>query len=269
MQIWLATYALSKRESDRHLQVLQLIDPAIVAYVESLELEKWAPPYCPGDRYNIRTNNADESLNNVTKEFWKYPITTLVEFIRFTLQNWFADCLEKVSKCTTPLATHFEEDLVKQHEDGRFRNVLRNCAHLFNVGRGSEGEKGGDVNLVMKTCTCGMFQLLKIPCPHACVAAITQNVSLYALSSLYYTKEAWKNTYDATINLVGEEDDWVLLEHMQNMRVGVPVEKIPVGYPRKNNLGRVQSNRYPFNGEKVVEHRHCSNCGGLGHNKAT
>ncbi|KAM6558435.1 hypothetical protein CsatA_003574 [Cannabis sativa] len=271
-QIWLAAYAWSKRECDRHLQVLRQMDPPIAAYVDNIGLEKWARPYCLGDRYNIMTNNAAESLNNVTEEFRAYPITTLVEFIRFTLQNWFANRLEKASKCVTPLATHFEEDLIKQHEDGRRRSVLRNGAQLFNVGRGADGsdfEKGGDVNLVERTCTCGMFQLLKIPCPHACAAALTQNVSVYALSSPYYTKETWKNTYDATINVVGEEDEWVLPEHMQNMRIGVPVEKKPVGRPRKSNAGRLRTNRFPSNGTKVKEPRKCSNCGALGHNKAT
>ncbi|XP_060963707.1 uncharacterized protein LOC133033120 [Cannabis sativa] len=184
-QIWLAAYAWSKRECDRHLQVLRQMDPPIAAYVDNIGLEKWARPYCLGD----------------------------IEFIRFTLQNWFANRLEKASKCVTPLATHFEEDLIKQHEDGRRRSVLRNGAQLFNVGRGADGsdfEKGGDVNLVERTCTCGMFQLLKIPCPHACAAALTRNVGVYAPSSPYYTKETWKNTYDATINVVGEEDEWVL-----------------------------------------------------------
>ncbi|KAM6580540.1 hypothetical protein CsatA_004314 [Cannabis sativa] len=168
--------------SDRHqsiehvVEVLRQMDPPIAAYVDNIGLEKWARPYCLGDRYNIMTNNAAESLNNVTEEFRAYPITTLVEFIRFTLQNWFANRLEK---------------------------------------------------------------------------------------------ETWKNTYDATINLVGEEDEWVLPEHMQNMRIGVPVEKKPVGRPRKSNAGRLRTNRFPSNGQKVKEPRKCSNCGALRHNKAT
>ncbi|XP_062112586.1 uncharacterized protein LOC133823751 [Humulus lupulus] len=224
-QIWLAAYAWSKTECDRHFEVLKRMDPPIATYVEQIGLEKWARPYCPGDRYNIMTSNAAESFNNVTEEFRKYPITTLVEFTRFTLQNWFVDHLENASKCTTPLATTFEKDLKAQHEDGRFRSVYRNGAQLFNVGTSPEGQIGGDVDLVERTCTCGMFQLLKIPCPHACAAVISQNASLYALSSPYYTKDTWKKTYDATINVVGEEDDWVLPEHIKNMRVGVPVDK--------------------------------------------
>ncbi|KAM6556547.1 hypothetical protein CsatB_003566 [Cannabis sativa] len=73
-QIWLAAYAWSKRECDRHLQVLRQMDPPIAAYVDNIGLEKWARPYCLGDRYNIMTNNAAESLNNVTEDIICFPI---------------------------------------------------------------------------------------------------------------------------------------------------------------------------------------------------
>ncbi|XP_060959397.1 uncharacterized protein LOC133030617 [Cannabis sativa] len=237
-QIWLAAYAWNKTECDRHCEVLKQMDPAIATYVEQIGFEKWARPYCPGDRYNIMTSNAAESFN-------------------------------KASKCATPLATTFENDLKDQHKDGMFRSVLRNGAQLFNVGTSPQGERGGDVNLVERTCTCRLFQMLKIPCPHACAAAVSQNVSVYTLCSPYYTKETWKKTYDATINIVGEEDEWVLPEHIKNIRIGVPVEKKPVGRPRKSNAGRRPTKRRPSSGQVVVEPRHCSLCHGSGHNRAT
>ncbi|XP_060961415.1 uncharacterized protein LOC133031767 [Cannabis sativa] len=220
-------YAWNKTECDRHFEVLKRMDHAIATYVEQIGFEKWARPYCPCDRYNIMTSNA-RKLQQGDEEFEKISATILVDFIRFTLQNWFASRLEKASKCATPLATTFENDLKDQHKDGMFRSVLRNGAQLFNVGTSPQGERGGDVNLVERTCTCGLFQMLKIPCPHACAAAVSQNVSVYTLCSPYYTKETWKKTYDATINIVGEEDEWVLPEHIKNIRIGVPVEKKPM-----------------------------------------
>ncbi|KAM6548512.1 hypothetical protein CsatB_020188 [Cannabis sativa] len=236
-QIWLAAYAWNKTECDRHFEVLKQMDLAIATYVEQIGFEKWARPYCPGDRYNIMTSNAAESFNKVTEEFRKYPVTILVDFIRFTLQNWFASRLEKASKCATPLATTFENDLKDQHKDGMFRSVLRNGAQLFNVGTSPQ--------------------------------AVSQNVSVYTLCSPYYTKETWKKIYDATINIVGEEDEWVLPEHIKNIRIGVPVEKKPVGRPRKSNAGRRPKKRRPSSGQVVVEPRHCSLCHGSGHNRAT
>ncbi|KAM6556399.1 hypothetical protein CsatB_003418 [Cannabis sativa] len=236
-QIWLAAYAWNKTECDRHFEVLKQMDPAIATYVEQIGFEKWARPYCLGDRYNIMTSNAAESFNKVTEEFRKYPVTILVDFIRFTLQNWFASRLEKASKCATPLATTFENDLKDQHKDGMFRSVLRNGAQLFNVGTSPQ--------------------------------AVSQNVSVYTLCSPYYTKETWKKTYDATNNIVGEEDEWVLPEHIKNIKIGVPVEKKPVGRPRKSNAGRRPTKRRPSSGQVVVEPRHCSLCHGSGHNRAT
>ncbi|XP_060972583.1 uncharacterized protein LOC133038440 [Cannabis sativa] len=82
---------------------------------------------------------------------------TYLKQIGFSLQNWFVDRLEKASKCTTPLATTFKDDLIAQHKDGRFRSVLHNGEQLFNIGMGPEGERGGDVDLVERTCTYGLF----------------------------------------------------------------------------------------------------------------
>ncbi|KAM6553838.1 hypothetical protein CsatB_014600 [Cannabis sativa] len=268
-QIYNVAYAWSKTECDREFEKLKKMNPAIAAYVESIGFEKWAHPYCLGDRYNIMTSNAGESFNSVTEEFRKYPITTLVEFIRFTLQSWFADRLKNADKCTTPLATLFEKNLAKIHENARYRRVQRNGANLYNVGRGPNGERGGDVNLVERTCTCGVFTLLKLPCLHACVAQLKTNTSVYTLCSPYYSKETWRKIYDDTINLAGDEDDWVLPEHIKNMKVGVPVEKKPVGRPRKSNAGRRRENRFPSGDKKGSVPRNCSRCGSSGHNRAT
>ncbi|XP_030477918.1 uncharacterized protein LOC115694955 [Cannabis sativa] len=221
-QIWRVAYAWNKTECDRHFKVLKQMDPAIATYVEKIGFEKWARPYCPCDQYNIMTSNAAESFNRVTEEFRKYP---------------FASRLEKASKCATPLATTFENDLEDKHKDGMFRSVLRNGAQLFNVGTSPQ--------------------------------AVSQNVSVYALNSPYYTKETWKKIYDATINIVGKEDEWVLPEHIKNIRIGVPVEKKPVGRPRKRNAGRRPMKRRPSSGQVVVEPRNCSICHGPGHNRAT
>ncbi|XP_062100174.1 uncharacterized protein LOC133806053 [Humulus lupulus] len=104
---------------------------------------------------------------------------------------------------------------------------------------------------------------MKIPCPHACAAAQEHNISMYALCSQYYTRECWKSTYEGTIMLVGDEDDWELPEDIKNIQVGVPIEKKPIGRLKKQKVGRIRKNRYPSNGDKVVIQRCCSKCGGF------
>uniref|UniRef100_A0A803QBY7 SWIM-type domain-containing protein n=1 Tax=Cannabis sativa TaxID=3483 RepID=A0A803QBY7_CANSA len=109
---------------------------------------------------------------------------------------------------------------------------------MYNSGRWPNGERGGDVNLVERTCIYVMFTLLKLPCTHACFATLKMNTSVYILCSPYYSKDKWRKTYDDTINLVGDKDDSVLPKHIKNMKVGVPVEKKPIGHPRKRKAGR-------------------------------
>ncbi|XP_030478330.2 uncharacterized protein LOC115695405 [Cannabis sativa] len=193
-QIWTVAYTFSKADFDKEFQKVRKMDLVIAAYLEDIGFEKWARPYCMGDRYNVMTSNTAESINIVTEEAKKFLITNLIKFIRFTLQTWFTDHFLKADKCSTPLTEIFEGDLALKLADAKFLNVQHNGSDVYNVGRCPNGKRGGDVNLVEKTCTCGLFQMIKIPCPHACATAIEMNMSVYALCSPYYTKETWKNT---------------------------------------------------------------------------
>ena len=49
------------------------------------------------------TSNNAESFNNKTRNARTFPITTLLEFIRFTLQTWFFERGEIANKLNTKL----------------------------------------------------------------------------------------------------------------------------------------------------------------------
>ena len=54
-----------------------------------------------------------------------------------------------------------------------------------------------------------------------------------------------------------------------NMNVGLPIEKQPVGRPKKTKAGRPRG-RLPSHGERLpATPRKCSLCGGYGHNRET
>ncbi|XP_062099976.1 uncharacterized protein LOC133805842 [Humulus lupulus] len=86
--------------------------PAIAQYLEGIGFDKWSHAYFPGNRYNIMTRNYAESFNNKTRDARSFPITTFVEFIRFTLQSWFCDRRETSKKITTTLAPTYEKNLI-------------------------------------------------------------------------------------------------------------------------------------------------------------
>ena len=76
--------------------------------------------------------------------------------------------------------------------------------------------------------------------------------SVYELCSPYYRTTTWRNTYREPIYPVGDEDEWELDEDIAQCDIGVPIERNPVGRPKKHKAGRRKENRYPCSGEKVT-----------------
>ncbi|XP_062114565.1 uncharacterized protein LOC133825667 [Humulus lupulus] len=168
------------------------------------------------------------SFNNKTRDARSFPITTFVEFIHFTLQSWF-------------------------------------WRHEFHV---LDGELNGEVDLLNKTCTCGVFQIIGIPCAHALSGSLKRGVNFYSLCSDYYKIETWRSSYTESIYPTGNKEEWIVPHDIMTITVRTPVQKNPVGHPKKKQ-GRPKTKHHPSNGDKLVVPRKCSTCGGLGHNRAT
>ena len=131
------------------------MDPAIARYLEEIGFEKWSRPYFPGNRYNVMTSNYVENFNKKIKNARAYPVTTFVEFIRFTLQTWFAKRREDIEKCTTRLSKVMEEDLTKSANEVRTLNAHALSQYKFHVIDPAEGDCV--VNLSTKSCECATF----------------------------------------------------------------------------------------------------------------
>ncbi|XP_062085526.1 uncharacterized protein LOC133791623 [Humulus lupulus] len=159
-----AAYAFRKFEFHANFEKIKSKDPAIAQYLEGMGFDKWSRAYFPGNRYNIMTSNYAESFNNKTRDARSFSITTFVEFIRFTLQSWFCDRRETSEKTTTTLALTYEKNLVDMAEKAQFLIPYAIGRREFHV---LDGELNGEVDLLNKTCTCGMFQIIGIPCAHA------------------------------------------------------------------------------------------------------
>ena len=110
------------------------------------------------------TSNNAESFNNKTRNATTFLITTLLEFIRFTLQTWFFDREEIAHNLNTKLTPTWQNDLA---------NLNNKAQYVTSYGLGLyechfKDERGDiDVYLMAKTCTCGLPKQLGIPCEHA------------------------------------------------------------------------------------------------------
>ncbi|XP_062093532.1 uncharacterized protein LOC133799538 [Humulus lupulus] len=260
-----AAYAFRKSEFHPNFEKIKSKDPAIAQYLEGMGFDKWSRAYFPGNRYNIMISNYAESFNNKTQDARSFSITTFVEFIRFTLQSWFCDRRETSEKTTTTLAPTYEKNLVGMAEKARFLIPYAIGRHEFHV---LDGELNGEVDLLNKTCTCSVFQIIGIPCAHALSGSLKRGVNFYSLCSDYYKIETWRSSYTESIYSTGNEEEWIVPHDIMTITVRTPAQKNPVGHPKKKQ-GRPKTKRHPSNGDKLVVPCKCSTCGGLGHNRAT
>ncbi|XP_062118315.1 uncharacterized protein LOC133831929 [Humulus lupulus] len=259
--------------SDRHASIthaLETIFPdayhgACYHHISMNVVAKFKTDHCHVLMYNIMTSNYAESFNNKTRDARSFSITTFVKFIRFTLQSWFCDRRETNEKKTTTLALTYEENFVDMAEKARFLIPYAIGRHEFHV---LDGELNGEVDLLNKTCTCGMFQIIGIPCAHALSGSLKRGVNFYSLCSDYYKIETWRSSYTESIYPTGNEEEWIVPNDIMTIKVRTPAQKNPVDHPKKKQ-GRPKTKRLPSNGDKLVVQRKCSTCGGLGHNRAT
>ncbi|KAG5601190.1 hypothetical protein H5410_032560 [Solanum commersonii] len=65
------------------------------------------------------------------------------------------------------------------------------------------------VCLERKICNCGRFQIDEIPCAHAFAIFKKKNIiDIHLYCSKYYKPVALANTYDVSIVLMSDKEDW-------------------------------------------------------------
>ncbi|XP_062103642.1 uncharacterized protein LOC133814733 [Humulus lupulus] len=217
-EMWMATYAFRKSEFSHHFEKIKAKYPTIAQYLEGIGF----------DRYNIMTSNYAKSFNNKTRDARSYPITTFVE--------------ETSEKSTAVLALTYEADLVAMAEKARLCIPYAMGQHEFLV---LDGKHNGEVDLINKTYTCGVFHIIGIPYRHALCASLKSNVNIYSMESEYYKKESWRASYVENIYPCGNEDDWVVPDDIKCMTVRTLVEKNLIGRPKKIKQGRPKKKCHP------------------------
>ncbi|XP_062093743.1 uncharacterized protein LOC133799760 [Humulus lupulus] len=195
-EMWNASYEFQKSKFHRFFNNIKQMDPAIGQYLEGIGFNNGTRAYFPGNRYNIMTRNYTESFNNKTEDARTLLVTTFVEFIRFTLQSWFVGRRDEVVNCASTLSPLMEKDLAGIVADSKYLKVHALGQFEFHV---VDPNGDGEGNLMTKSCSCGMFKIIEIPCVHAVAVAIDRGVNIYSLCSPFYTSEMWRESYKETI----------------------------------------------------------------------
>ncbi|KAL9840729.1 putative transposase, MuDR, plant, Zinc finger, SWIM-type, MULE transposase [Arabidopsis thaliana] len=236
--------------------------PKATKYLEDTTVkEKWASCCFPGERYNLDTSNCVESLNNVFKNARKYSLIPMVDAIIKKISGWFNEHRMEAASGSlenkmVPLVENYLHDLwvfaekLKVVELNSFeREYVVTC------------DKGIDytVSLLLKTCSCKVFDIQKYPCIHALAAFINimddedrrRGLELHDLVTKYYWAELWALAYYRTIYLVPDRSQWEVPDEVKALKI-VPLSKKP-------KKGRKKMLRFPSTGEKRPKRQRTQN----------
>ncbi|XP_024015028.1 uncharacterized protein LOC112088890 [Eutrema salsugineum] len=179
---------------------------------EHVAVDKWARCFFKGDKYNLDTSNACESMNSVFKKARKYALLPLIDAYVEKIFNKHRKDTAYASDSKT-LVPYVENQLHSVCAIGTRLFVTElNATHLEYSVIGDDG-KSYLVDLLSKCCSCRRFDIDKIPCVHAIAADIAmmrsaerrREIHLHELCSKYYHIDTWALAYYRTIYMFNSQ----------------------------------------------------------------
>ncbi|CAA7049310.1 unnamed protein product [Microthlaspi erraticum] len=168
-----AAYAHTVPEYNHYMDLIRAAKPELATYLEEADPKLWSRVHFPGDRYNIKTSNIAESINSAVKKAKGYPIPKLWEFIREKLGRWFTKRREDALSLTTTHSRGVEYILAVRSYYAASMTAERIDTWCYHV---KGGKRDCNVDLFRRTCSCGVYDVEKIPCTHVIAAAAAANV---------------------------------------------------------------------------------------------
>ncbi|GJZ63119.1 hypothetical protein Tco_0619540 [Tanacetum coccineum] len=92
---WKTCKAYMPTDFEKLMSDIHAVRPDAHQKLVDAGIEKWSRAKCPANRYNYMTSNNVESINALTKEVRKIPITSLMDWFKDLLQKWYYERRQK------------------------------------------------------------------------------------------------------------------------------------------------------------------------------
>ncbi|XP_058205102.1 uncharacterized protein LOC131319021 [Rhododendron vialii] len=214
--------------------------------------------YSPVAKTNRMVNNLSESFNYAIKKVRYQPILTMMESLRKHVMQRY---VERTKFCST-FKTNICPNIVKKLEIEKANaiefSVIYCAPHKFEI---CSRCKSFIVDIELKTCNCRKWDVIGIPCRHACAAMIKDRRKPEDFISPYFLTETFRKSYAYLINPIPDKSMWVRIEFEDIM---------PPPYRRK--IGRPKKTRRKGAEEALAEIGtifKCRKCNQPGHNDRT
>ncbi|XP_074270995.1 uncharacterized protein LOC141594912 [Silene latifolia] len=223
---------------------------------ESWAKHKFDPRLCCEDN----TSNFVESFNITLRVHRCNPVLSMLEGIRRI------GMVRHASRQAA--ADSWPDDGICPNILNRLKELIQNSRFctVYASGNGEfEVRDGGSflpVNLNLRTCKCGAWQISGIPCKHAVRAIIHAGREPTDFVSEWFSVRRYREAYGLNFHPIEDSDQWPAID--------VPSLEPP---PLKRSISRPARNRIREPGEERTGKRSivitCKKCGCTGHNSKT
>ncbi|XP_077252047.1 uncharacterized protein LOC143891337 [Tasmannia lanceolata] len=206
-----AAYALRERDYKETIECIKAKNAKAEKWISEIPKEKWANIYFKGSRWNMLTTNAAESFNNVLKGARELPIAALVDHTRWKVQEYFYLRRKAASEWKTHLTHNAEKWLARSCLYGS-KFTPRPCSwNEYEVISSTNTDR---VDLEQRTCTCGLFQIMGLPCGHAIAAMGVNKLDKYRYCQDWFLASTYRTTYDDVIHPTLDRTQWPEPSHV-------------------------------------------------------
>ncbi|XP_076919449.1 uncharacterized protein LOC143580247 [Bidens hawaiensis] len=188
------------------------------------------------------TSNSAESINALSVDERKYPISKLTDYFIDLQRRWYYERRQDAAKSNHLLSAWAESRTSRKRHKCRTWRVTGIDQYRYNV---HDGGARCIVDLLNRTCRCRKWQASGLPCGHViavCKHLRQSDCSHWAMD--YYKKDILVASYSEPINPVSNESEWVVPDDFTPL-LPPHMDRRQAGRPRENK-------RIPSRGEETA-----------------
>ncbi|KAI9194723.1 hypothetical protein LWI28_008666 [Acer negundo] len=228
MYVWNAANSSNKYVFMEEMAKLKEVNERAHDWIMQIQLKHWCVHAFDTDvKSEHTTNNITESFNSWVDKYRGYPALMLLESLRRKMMKRMYKRLEDARKWSSNLPPLVAKKLAERQDEGRFVIVLCASDTEYEV---KEESKYFIVNLITRSCDCGLWEVSGIPCKHAMAVITAKRLSAEDYVDAYLTKAAYLRTYSYVIHPIPSQSQWPEVQHPE---VLPPEKKRLPGRPKK------------------------------------
>ncbi|XP_058211586.1 uncharacterized protein LOC131323758 [Rhododendron vialii] len=238
------------------------LDKGAHKWLKDIPAEQWCRSHFSSrSKYDYLVNNLSESFNNYILEARDKQIISMLEWIRRKVMNMFQIKrmgMEKYNQAICPRIMG-KLDVMKKDSKDSFAHFCGE--YKFEVDC---HDTTYTVDLKETTCRCRQWDLIGIPCKHACAAIGLNKQKVEEHVHPCYSRDTYLGVYQHMIQPIPGKHDWV---KSNNEEVLPPFMRRPSGKPKKVRRKAAEEAEDTRAGlSRAGRYMPCSKCLQKGHN---